>query len=277
MAQTLTRSEPVPAATDEAARTSLDLAVGGMTCASCVARVEKALLAVPGVAEAAVNLANERARVTLDRPVAPGRLVEAVEGAGYEARPLAEERAVDLAIEGMTCASCVSRVEKALAAVPGVAEASVNLANGRARVRLAGDADPGALIAAVENAGYAAHPVADEEGLEERPRGLDRDTVILIAAALLTLPLVAQMVWPFLGVQAMLPAWVQLALAAPVQVIAGARFYRKAWGALKARTGNMDLLVALGTSAAFGLSLWRTVFRPATRPMGASITRRRRS
>ncbi|MDF2766309.1 MAG: copper-transporting ATPase [Rhodospirillales bacterium] len=231
-----------------------------MTCASCVARVEKALLAVPGVADASVNLANERARVALDRPVAPERLVEAVEGAGYEARTVAEERAVDLAIEGMTCASCVSRVEKALAAVPGVAEATVNLANARARVRLSGDTDPAALISAVENAGYAAHPAADEDAPAEPARGLDRDTLILIGAAALTVPLIVQMLLPFLGMEAMLPAWLQLALAAPVQFIAGARFYRKAWSALKAGAGNMDLLVALGTSAAFGLSLYRTLF-----------------
>src|SRR5688572_29082505 len=172
MVQALARSEPVSAASDEAARTSVDLAVEGMTCASCVARVEKALLAVPGVAEASVNLANQRARVALGRPIAPERLVEAVEGVGYAARPVAEERAVDLAVEGMTCASCVARVEKALAAVPGVAEASVNLANARARVRLSGDADPAALIAAVEDAGYAAHPVLEEAEPEERPRGL---------------------------------------------------------------------------------------------------------
>ena len=260
MVQALARSEPVPAVSPEAAPASLDLTVEGMTCASCVSRVEKALLALPGVAEASVNLANKRARVTLDRPVEPERLVEAVEGAGYAAQPVAEERAVDLAIEGMTCASCVSRVEKALVAVPGVAEVSVNLANARARVRLSGDADPAALIAAVEGAGYSAHPASEEEAPEQGRRGLDRDTLILIGAALLTVPLVAQMVLPLLGVEAMLPAWTQLALAAPVQFVAGARFYRKAWGALKARAGNMDLLVALGTSAAFGLSLWRTLF-----------------
>jgi P-type Cu+ transporter len=167
---------------------------------------------------------------------------------------------LDLAIEGMTCASCVARVEKALRAVPGVAEATVNLANSRARVRLAGDADPAVLISAVEDAGYAAHPAAEEDTPQEHPHGLDRDTVILIGAALLSLPLIAQMVLPVLGIDRMLPPWVQLALAAPVQFIAGARFYRKAWGALKAHAGNMDLLVALGTSAAFGLSFWRTVF-----------------
>ena len=261
MTQALARSEfPPVAATEAAAPATLDLAIEGMTCASCVARVETALAHVPGVAGATVNLANRRARVALERPVAPERLVEAVEGAGYEAQPIAEERAVDLAIEGMTCASCVARVEKALTSVPGVAAATVNLANARARVRLSGDADPAALIAAVEGAGYAAHPAAEEDAPDERPRGLDRDTVILIGAAVLTLPLVVQMVVPFLGIEAMLSPWVQLALAAPVQFIAGARFYRKAWGALKARAGNMDLLVALGTSAAFGLSLWRTVF-----------------
>ncbi len=183
--------------------------------------------------------------------------------ARHESVPAAGEAAsstIDLAIEGMTCASCVGRVEKALRAVPGVAEAAVNLAAERARVRLTDGADPAALIAAVEAAGYEARPILEEDEPRERPRGIDRDTAILAGATLLTLPLVVQMALPLVGVEAMLSGWIQLALAAPVQLIAGARFYRKAWGALRAGAGNMDLLVALGTSAAFGLSVYRTLF-----------------
>ncbi len=166
---------------------------------------------------------------------------------------------IDLDIQGMTCASCVSRVEKALGRVDGVTAASVNLATQRARVATNGGVPAGALIAAVTRAGYDAH-VGSVEAIARRAadagQGPPRDVLVAIA---LTLPLVLQMVLSPFGVDAMLPAWLQLALAAPVQFVLGARFYRAGWAALRAGRGNMDLLVALGTSAAFFLSLWMLV------------------
>ncbi|QYF95610.1 heavy metal translocating P-type ATPase [Massilia sp. PAMC28688] len=159
-----------------------------------------------------------------------------------------------LQVGGMSCASCAGRVEKALRAVPGVADATVNLATERATVLSQGRAlDPGALIAAVEKAGYTAH--AQHEAAPARG-GIPEAWQIAIAA-LLTLPLIVPMIADALGFHVMLPAYVQFLLAAPVQFWIGARFYSGAWKALRARTGNMDLLVALGTSAAFGLSLYQ--------------------
>jgi len=156
---------------------------------------------------------------------------------------------LSLSIDGMTCASCVARVEKALQRVPGVVSATVNLATERAEVQTsAGDAAP--LLAAVEKAGYAAHVHQDDEA-----PAVAAPAWPVIAAAALSLPLVLPMLLSLAGIDAMLPGGLQLLLAAPVQFVFGARFYRAGWKALRARTGNMDLLVALGTSAAFGLSV----------------------
>jgi Cu+-exporting ATPase len=167
---------------------------------------------------------------------------------------------VDLAIEGMTCASCVRRVEGALSSVLGVTAASVNLANRRARV--SGEAPLDALLQAVDSVGYRAalapHDAAVKaaEARAEAAR-LKGELITLTAAALLTLPLVVQMGAEPLGLPWMLPGWVQALLAAPVQFWAGARFYKAAWSALRGGHGNMDLLVVLGTSAAFFFSLYQ--------------------
>ena len=130
--------------------TRLSLPVEGMTCASCVGRVERALAAVPGVHTAAVNLATERADITFTGLADPQAAVRAIESAGYTVR----EETTELAIEDMTCASCVGRVEKALAKVPGVLEATVNLATERASVETDGSVQPSAIIAAINSAGY---------------------------------------------------------------------------------------------------------------------------
>ncbi len=167
----------------------------------------------------------------------------------------------ELAIEGMTCASCVGRVERALSKVPGVVNASVNLATERAHVQIADPAVDGArLIAAVEAAGFAARGVAAEAARETAPSTFTREGRHVVYAIALSLPLVLPMFGTLAGRDFMLPGWLQFALATPVQFWLGARFYRAGWGALKAGSGNMDLLVALGTSAAWGLSvylLWR--------------------
>ncbi len=163
---------------------------------------------------------------------------------------------IDLAIAGMTCASCVGRVERALLRAPGVISAEVNLATQRARV-LAGDADAVGLVAAVRRAGYDATPIQAAAGAPgpDRP-GVSREGWAVALALALALPLLAPMLLMPFGVDAVLPGLAQLALASVVQFGFGARFYRGAWTALLARAGSMDTLVALGTSAAFGLSLW---------------------
>ena len=166
---------------------------------------------------------------------------------------------VDLGVGGMTCASCVARVERALNKVPGVQQAAVNLATESARVTVAGGADLGPqLRRAVRDAGYeprAANAAID--AADASPwAGFAPVGIGLLLCAPLLLPM---LLMPF-GVSWMPPAWMQFALATPVQFWLGARFYRAAWGALKAGTGNMDLLVALGTTAAWALSVWLWLF-----------------
>ncbi len=229
------------------------LPITGMTCASCAGRVERALLKVPGVDTAAVNLAAEQVRVEASDADLAG-LVEAVEKAGYGV-PV---QSLELTIEGMTCASCVGRVERALLKVPGVRSASVNLANERARIEVLGAVDSAVLVEAVEAAGYGAKASSGSEpavgGSESRLR---RERWAVIAALLLAAPLVIPMFGDLLGQHWMLPAWVQFLLATPVQFILGARFYVAGWKAVRAGAGNMDLLVAIGTSAGYGLSLYQ--------------------
>jgi Cu+-exporting ATPase len=161
-----------------------------------------------------------------------------------------------LNIDGMTCASCVARVEKALGRVAGVQAASVNLATEQAQVQAEAGTDPQQLLAAVQRAGYEASIVqADADVLAEPHRRPHDEGWKVAVAAALSLPLMLPMLGDLLGQHWMWPAWVQALLAAPVQFWLGARFYRAGWAALKARAGNMDLLVAIGTTAAFGLSL----------------------
>ncbi|MFZ5958907.1 heavy metal translocating P-type ATPase [Pseudomonas knackmussii] len=237
----------------------LDLPVHGMTCASCAGRVERALQKVPGVLGASVNLASEQARVSLNDAGQLPELVEAVEKAGYQV----PSHTLELGIEGMTCASCVGRVERALKKVPGVRDASVNLASERAHLDLLGAVDPAILIAAVDKAGYHARLLEAEKPAQDAALArLARERILLIIALALALPLVLPMFAEWAGMHWMLPAWVQFALATPVQFVIGARFYVSAWKALRARSGNMDLLVALGTSAGYGLSLYLWLSAP---------------
>jgi Cu+-exporting ATPase len=170
--------------------------------------------------------------------------------------------AVDLAIDGMTCASCVRRVERALAAVPGVAAASVDLASEKAHVQAAG-APASALLAAIAKAGYRGTVLMDDptgaaDAALDRRRAAEtrREGWHAAIALALAVPLLLPMVAMLFGLDVALPAWLQFVLAAPVQFWLGARFYRAGFAAARAGAGNMDLLVALGTSAAFGLSLW---------------------
>ncbi|WP_042298236.1 heavy metal translocating P-type ATPase [Paraburkholderia bannensis] len=277
-----------PLVAEKARQAELD--IRGMTCASCAMRVEKALAKVPGVTRATVNLATDRATVeaTADAPDAAAlaqQLVAAVEKAGYEATPIATpvaapEDTASFAIGGMTCSACSNRVEKVLARVPGVSAASVNLATEEASVRLAAPLDAAMrerLVAAVQKAGYEATPIekhapAAAEHTSDTPAppsraalaeiAARRELRAVLAAAVLTAPLVVPMFGHWLGVHWMLPAVAQLVLASIVQFGFGARFYRAAWKAVRAFSGNMDLLVALGTSAAWGVSVYAMLAHP---------------
>ncbi len=167
---------------------------------------------------------------------------------------------LDIGIGGMTCASCVTRVEKALNRLPGVSEASVNLATESARVTVQGLSSTEAmarLSRAVRDAGYEPRrPQAMDDAPPTGWLGLPQDAWPVLLGALLSLPLVLPMVGDLAGQHWMLPAWAQFVLATPVQFWLGARFYRAGWHALKAGTGNMELLVAIGTTAGWALSTW---------------------
>ena len=254
-----------------------DLMIEGMTCASCVGRVERALKAIPGVSQASVNLATERASVQTDGSVPREALVQAIHKAGYEVSvPAAQE----LLIEGMTCASCVGRVERALKAVPGVQSASVNLATERASVQ--GSAAPAALLAAIEKAGYVASVIGSAGSNEEQQaqrhaddlRVLKRDLWIAAALSLPVfllemgghlIPAFHHFIAGTLGTQ---NSWLlQFVLATLVLVFPGRRFYQKGIPALLRAAPDMNSLVAVGTLAAYGYSLVAT-FLPRLLPAG---------
>ncbi len=265
---------------------SIEFAVTGMTCASCVMRVEKVLRKIDGVEQATVNLADEHAQIAASPAVLP-QAIAAVEKAGYGV--IREQ--VELPITGMTCASCSARVEKALRKVPGVLSASVNLSDERATVEfLPMVSTVATLTAAVEKAGYGVIPItqtSDAADIEADARAAElamrwRRLVVAMAFAV---PLFAISMakdfglinpWPIgsavemvakngLDHMHMMPAatdvfnWFFLLLAIPIQTYAALDFYRHAWSALRSRTANMDTLIVLGSSAAFWYSVWLLV------------------
>ncbi|GAB5550187.1 MAG: heavy metal translocating P-type ATPase [Sandaracinaceae bacterium] len=255
------------------------LSIEGMTCASCSGRVERALVAVPGVHEATVNLATERASVRFDASeTSPLALAEAVHQAGYGVRT--EE--VTFAVGGMTCAACVGRVEKALAGADGVVEATVNLATERARVRYTEETDAQALYEVVRRTGYDVVEAApggvgdaEQEARDHERQRLQRQ---VLWAAGLTLPLFVMEMLPMVipggmafvdGIVPMHTRWlIAFVLATAVQFGPGLRFYRAGWAAARHRSPDMNTLVALGTSAAYGYSVVAT-FVPGVLPEGA--------
>ena len=256
--------------------TPISLPIEGMSCASCVGRVEAALRKVDGVVGVVVNLATERAEIQADAAVDRAALVCAIEGAGYGV----PAGTTELAVEEMTCASCVGRVERALKAVPGVLEASVNLATGRASVR--GVADPRALLEAVAKAGYAATPVVaglqvDADASKRKDAeyaALKRDLVLATALALPVfvlemgshlVPGMHALVMRSIGMQA---SWtLQFVLTTLVLAGPGRRFLLKGLPALLRLAPDMNSLVAVGTLAAYAYSVVAT-FAPGALPAG---------
>ena len=232
---------------DTAINENADLAeltfkIDGMTCASCVSRVEKELKAVPVVESASINMATEKATVHAASTVGFEALSKAVEKAGYEV----PGEQVALLISGMTCASCVARLEKVLKKVPGVTEASMNLATEKAQIRATG-VPVDVLIAAVQRAGYDASIEAEGVPARKAANGLPTWWAVAISA-LLSAPLVAPMFGMLFGRDWMLPGWLQLSLATPVQFWLGARFYKASWKALRATSASRmeDRLAGLG-------------------------------
>jgi len=232
----------------------LDLPIEGMTCAACATRIENVLNRQPGVS-ATVNFANETAHVE-SSSLSADAIVQAIRDTGYDV----PDRTVELALEGMTCAACATRIEKVLNGVPGVA-ATVNFASETARVTVPAAFSVNALIAAVERAGYGARlkDDADPLGKTRKEAALKRETRQLCIAALFTAPLMLEMVAMFSGHHEFVPRWLQLLLATPVQFWIGARFYVGAFHALRGGAANMDVLVALGTTMAWLISAYATL------------------
>jgi Cu+-exporting ATPase len=232
----------------------LDLPLAGMTCAACAARIEKSLNKMPGVV-ANVNFAAESAQVTLQPNLtSPAAVVETIRRTGYSV----PEQVAEFQIYGMTCVACATRIEKALNKLEGV-EAAVNFASETARVRyVPGLATIEQLAAAIRKAGYEASERVEANAAEEKARraaAYRAELRLLWLSIALSLPLLAGMLSMFGETHAeLLPRWLQLALATPVQFWIGRRFYIGGYKALRGGGANMDVLVALGTSTAYGLS-----------------------
>ncbi len=244
---------------------TLDLAVEGMTCSACSVRLQNALERTPGVLDADVDLALERATVHIQRGAAnAAALTEAVARTGFHART--EQRTFPL--EGMTCAACAARVEKVLLRTLGVVDVDVNLALERVTViALAGAVPASALAQRIEQAGYRLVVDAAPDSLEadrhraaEEQQRLDAERRLVVTAAVLTVPMVMGMIFQVLGYDDLhlMPA-AEVLLATPIQFVIGARFYRAAFNALRSGGANMDVLVVLGTTAAYGYSWYLLV------------------
>ncbi len=283
---------PVPEAREGRRTETQTFAVTGMTCASCAAVIEKVLGKLPGMESANVNLALEKLTATWDPAVTDAdRIVDAVRKAGYDAAPLVEAPGLTesghilLSITGMTCASCSAVIEKTLGKLPGVTSASVNLAIETASV----DFDPAVvgpneLITAVAKAGYGAEVKVETVGTEAPGADLHteaqhafarRQRNLFVFSLAFSIPLLISMIpgvdsaivrfFDGLGIDGMLGMkLLMFALATPVQFVAGAQYYRGMWHAIKRLSGNMDTLVALGTSEAYFYSVAAT-FVPAFR------------
>ena len=259
----------------------LSVAVADMTCASCVGHVEKAIAKLRNVTKVSVNLATERADVTFAGAADPVAVVQAIERAGYQV----PEAAVEIGVAGMTCASCVGHVEKALSKVPGVITATVNLATEKASIRYhLGIASLEELEGAIRGAGYEPRRIESDDASSDQ-QALAREAELiglrrsLFLAAVLALPVfilemgshlipaVHEFVMATIGMQT---SWlIQFVLTTLVLFGPGLRFFQKGIPAILRGTPDMNSLVTLGTSAAWGYSLVAT-FAPGVLPAGTA-------
>ncbi|WP_322906917.1 heavy metal translocating P-type ATPase [Paenibacillus campi] len=238
----------------------LKLQIGGMTCAACATRIEKGLQRLDGVTEAHVNLALENALVTYDpQQLQAEQIEQKIDKLGYSVL----HETVYLDISGMTCAACSARIEKGLRRMDGIAEAQVNLMLETARVSFdASKVSVHDITAKVARLGYKA-TIQEQEGAEERRDQLQHKRGWqLLVSFVLSLPLLWTMVahfsltsWVYMPHVLMIP-WVQWLLATPVQLVIGWQFYKGAYKALRGGSANMDVLVAMGTSAAYFYSVF---------------------
>ena len=245
---------------DHPATPPLHLRLEGMSCASCVGRAERALLSVPGVSEAHVNLSTQAADLHLSAPATIAQVVDALTRAGYPPQLVD----MTLSVEGMTCAACTGRVERVLRAQAGVVEAGANLALRQAQVRVLEGVQAADLAAAVTRAGFAAAPLAEAHppSPEAESRALWRDAAL---SGALTLPVFVTEMGGHLfppfhhwlhGAVGMYPLWLmQFVLTTLVLAFPGRRFLAKGIPALLRAAPDMNSLVAVGTLAAWGWSV----------------------
>lgn len=238
---------------------TVSFAVGGMTCAACAARIEKVLNRKAGV-QATVNFASERVQIVLDEAqTSLNDVVAAVRQTGF----MVAEQSLDLSLTGMICAACAGRIEKILNTLP-TAHANVNLAAERAHITyVPGIIEPETFIARIEKAGFGATRLdstasQDPQAKRQQVWQVERNRFLLTFA--LALPFFVEMLAMFCGYMAVFPAWLQLLLATPVQFFCARHLYKRAWNALKGGSANMDVLVVLGTSIAYGFSALVVLF-----------------
>ncbi len=246
------------------------LKITGMSCASCAAGIEKSLNRLEGVRQASVNLALEQATVEYDdQAVKPETITTTIKRLGYDIIDDQNTETVKLNVKGMTCAACSARVEKKLNQLPGVEKAGVNLATEIATVEYDGSQVKVAdLLKAVEALGYQAVRAEEisrdreKEAREKETRRLRREFII---SAVVSSPLMLAMFLSMFGIDVpfLHNAYFQLIIATPIQFIIGSRFYKNAYYALRAKSPNMDVLIAMGTSAAYFFSIYNGFFAPA--------------
>lgn len=237
----------------------IELPINGMTCAACAARLEKNLNKLHGV-HAFVNFANEKASVDYEESLTqPKEIIQSIKDSGFDVLP----EALQLKIDGMTCAACSGRVESALNKLPSVT-ANVNQASEVAYITYTpGIVSLENLIEAVANSGYHANTLNQANRDKENARkqaSYQAELRLFWLSAILTIPLMLQMLTMFSDHHGELPRWLQLLLATPVQFWIGLRFYKGAWYAVKGGSANMDVLIALGTSMAYVFSTVVTLY-----------------
>ncbi|KXG77427.1 Copper-exporting P-type ATPase A [Fervidicola ferrireducens] len=241
------------------------LNIKGMTCASCAARIEKGLSKMAGVHEVNINFAAEKASITYDpKEVSVLDFVQKIRDLGYDI--LADK--VELGLKNMSCASCAARIEKALSRAPGVLKASVNFAAETATVEyLSSLTDVKNLIKVIRDIGYDAYEKTEmdvDREKQERDREIRSLGRLVVISAILTAPLVLSMIYRVMGWYGGIldNPWFQIGLATPVQFVIGYRYYRGAYHTLKNGSANMDVLIAMGTTAAYFYSLYNVLTLP---------------
>ncbi|ADL07489.1 heavy metal translocating P-type ATPase [Thermosediminibacter oceani] len=249
----------------EKAAQNIALTIKGMTCASCAARIEKALSKMDGVQEVNINFATEKASITYDHgEVSIADFVQKIRDLGYDV--IADR--VELGLKNMTCASCAARIEKVLSRAPGVLKASVNFAAETATIEyLSSLTDVKNLIKVIRDIGYDAYEKTEmdvDREKQEREKEIRSLGRLVVISAILTTPLLMTMIFSVMGLHGGILAnpWLQVVLATPVQFIIGYRYYRGAYHNLKNGSANMDVLIAMGTTAAYFYSLYNVFTLP---------------